>query len=147
MTPNYSGVNKACSHCKLDSSWFETGLAECAFNPHWCEWIVFTLQSYPSEIHTLINTSSHPRLQVSCDCFAQYPRTRWLLYTHCRNVYFVECDDGPQRSIFVVAATDNVLAFEYVEVIYLHSTLLPCSVIDILSQLYSEPLRPAHFEH
>ena len=25
---------KACSHCKLDSSWFETGLAECAFNPH-----------------------------------------------------------------------------------------------------------------
>ena len=25
---------KACSHCKLDSNWYETGLAECAFIPH-----------------------------------------------------------------------------------------------------------------
>ena len=62
---------KACSHCKLDWNWFETGLAECAFNPHWCELVAFTLQFYPSGIHTLINTYSHPRLQVSCDCHAR----------------------------------------------------------------------------
>ena len=29
-----SHSRKMCSHSKLDSNWFETGLVECAFNPH-----------------------------------------------------------------------------------------------------------------
>ena len=38
---------KEWSHCKLDSNWFETGLAECTFHQHWStfiELVVFTLQ-------------------------------------------------------------------------------------------------------
>ena len=41
--------------------------------------------------------------------------TRWLLYSYTwdsRSVYFITHDDGPQRSICVVAATDNVIALE-----------------------------------
>ena len=41
-------------------------------DPHRCELVVFTLQFHPSRIHNLINTYSHPRLQVSCDCRTWY---------------------------------------------------------------------------
>ena len=108
--------NLKCVHI---ANWIQTGLKPVWLNAHsiridlhWCELVAFTLQFYPSGIHTLINTYSHPHLQVSCDCHAWYPRLRWLLYTHCRNVYFVKCNDVLRRSICVGAATDNVLVFE-----------------------------------
>ena len=50
-------------------------------------------------------------------------------------IYFVKYDDKLQRSNWIVAASDNVAAFETnisLEVLYLHSTLLPRCVINIL---------------